>query len=233
MLKGIDVSNWQGSLNIDDLKDGGVEFVIAKATQGDWFVDAYCDDTVQKCIRAGLPFGFYHFGDARNSPETDAAYFINNCTNYFNEGIPVLDWEELYDDNVKVSDPSVAWVNDFVRTVHDQTGVWPWIYANPWRFNQGGVEPNCARWIASYPPVSRPGLDYDPGEPPETNGLVAAWQYASDGAVSGYVGNLDVNEFYGDTAAWNAYAGVTEQVPVESGSSILENGEYRVTIERK
>lgn len=223
MLKGIDVSNWQGTLDVDALKAGGVEFVIAKATEGTGFVDAYCDDTVQKCKRAGLPWGFYHFARC-NDPSVEAAFFISNTSNYFNEGIPVLDWE---------GDQSVGWVNSFVRTVHEQTGIWPWVYANPWRFNQGGVEPNCARWIASYPPVTRPGLGYDPGDVPATDGLVAAWQYASDGDVAGYEGNLDVNVFYGDHASWDAYAGATEQVPVGTGPSVLENGEYRVTIERK
>lgn len=144
----------------------------------------------------------------------------------FGEGVPVLDWE---------GDQGIDWVNEFVRVVHDQTGIWPWIYANPWRFNQGGVEPNCMRWIASYPDVLRPGLDYDPGEPPETDGLVGCWQYASDGQVPGYAGNLDVNHFFGSVGAWQAYAGVpstgAENKP--TGQSVLENDRFRVTIQEK
>lgn len=217
MLKGIDISSHQGDIDLAPLP---IDFVIIKATEGTGYVNPYCDPKVQQAKNLGLCWGLYHFAGTRGAIE-EATYFINNCSGYFSEGIPVLDWE---------GDQSVEWVNTFVRTVHDQTGIWPWIYANPWRFNQGGVEANCARWVAQYPNVIRPSLDYDPGEPPATDGLVACWQYASDGNVSGYDGNLDVNHFFGDRAAWKKYAG---DVYVGEQLSTLENSEYKVTIERK
>ena len=227
MLRGIDISNWQAGLDADSVFPN-VDFVICKATEGVGFVDGYCDGWVQWCRRNGKPWGFYHFANV-NSPTMEATYFINNTSNYFGEGIPVLDWE---------GGQSVEWVNEFVRVVHDQTDIWPWIYANPWRFNQGSVEQNCMRWIASYPDVIRPGLDYDPGEVPETDGLVGCWQYASDGRVPGYAGNLDVNLFFGDEAAWAAYAGLVHNepepsVPETGQESVLENDEFRVTIQEK
>ena len=91
-------------------------------------------------------------------------------------------------------------------------------------WGQGGVEPNCMRWIASYPDVLRPGLDFDPGEPPETDGLVGCWQYASDGQVPGYAGNLDVDHFFGSVGAWQAYAGVPSsgQPDPSPSQSVLE-----------
>lgn len=227
MLRGIDISNWQAGLDADAVFPN-VDFVLCKATEDVGFVDGYCDSWVQWCRAHGKPWGFYHFAGS-NQPVAEAVHFINNTSNYFGGGIPVLDWE---------SDQSVAWVNKFVRKVHEQTGIWPWIYANPWRFNQGGVESNCGRWIASYPDVIRPGLDYDPGEVPETDGLVCCWQYASDGVVPGYAGNLDVNLFFGDEAAWAAYAGLVHNepepsVPETGQESVLENDEFRVTIQEK
>ena len=201
-----------------------VDFVICKATEGVDFVDAWCDRWVQTCISQEVPWGFYHFAGNGN-PIAEAEWFVDNAKNYFGHGIPVLDWE---------GDQSVSWVNDFVNRVYNLFGIWPWIYANPWRFNQGGVEPNCGRWIASYPDVLRPGLDYDPGEVPETDGLVCCWQYASDGQVPGYGGNLDINHFFGDAASWAAYAGVAQSPPEQTPSvSVLDNDEYRVTVERK
>lgn len=224
MLRGIDISNWQAGLDADAVFPN-VDFVICKATEGVGFVDGYCDGWVQWCRKHGKPWGFYHFANG-NAPANEAVHFIDNTSNYFGEGVPVLDWE---------GDQSVEWVNEFVKIVHDQTGIWPWIYANPWRFNQGGLEQNCMRWIASYPDVLRPGLDYDPGEPPETDGLVGCWQYASDGRVPGYAGNLDVNIFFGSVGAWSAYAGVpstgAENKP--TGQSVLENDRFRVTIDEK
>lgn len=223
MLKGIDVSSWQGDIQVQGMS---VDFVIVKATEGTDYVNPYCDPVIRRCISSGKLWGFYHYAKD-NDVIAEADYFIENTLNYFSHGIPVLDWEE---------NQSVEWVNSFVRRVHDRTGVWPWIYANPWRFNQGGVDANCGRWIASYPDVVSPSLDYDPGEPPATDGLVCCWQYASDGVVNGYSGNLDVNHFFGDEKAWGLYAGFSTSNPpsVENPEpSILENDEYRVVINKK
>jgi GH25 family lysozyme M1 (1,4-beta-N-acetylmuramidase) len=225
-MRGIDISNHQKDLDISSVLPN-VGFVMCKATEGLSFVDAYCDVFVQKCISAGKPWGFYHFAGDGN-PEYEASYFVEHTYNYFGKGLPMLDWE---------GDQSVEWVNRFVRKVHDMTQVWPVIYGNPWRFNQGGVEPNCGRWVASYPNWYRPSLSIELPEPPETDGLVCAWQFASDGVVPGAEGwELDVDEFYGDEAAWEAYA-VGERGgasnPVGDSVSVLENGEYRITVERK
>lgn len=226
MLKGIDISSWQGDI---DLSPMPIDFVIVKATEGTNYVNPYCDKKIQQAIKLGKLFGFYHFG-MNNSAEQECQYFLDNTIGYRGVGIPVLDWEAYQ---------SVEWVNAFVRKYQYETGVWPWIYANPWRFNQGGVEPNCGRWIASYPSVKHPNLDYDPGTIPRTAGLVCCWQYASDGRVSGYDGNLDLNHFYGDKTAWNAYAkaGLSSDENNENADkvavSVLENDEYTVTIARK
>lgn len=223
MLKGIDISHYQAGI---DLPAIDIDFVICKATEGLTYVDNYCDKFIQKAIDLQMLWGFYHFG-RNNDPEREAIWFYHNCKNYFNCGIPVLDWED---------NQSVSWVNKFVRKLHDLTGIWCWIYANPWRFNQGGVEPNCGRWIAKYPNVKHPNLDYDPGSIPKTDGLVCCWQYASDGRIKGYSGNLDLNHFYGDKAAWLAYAGYNDVELPESDiklESVLENDKYIVTIKEK
>lgn len=222
MLRGIDISSHQDGIQLPQLQ--GVDFVICKATEGLGYVWNNCDSYFQQARKLGKLVGFYHYG-RQNAAKTEAEYFIDNCFNYFGVGIPILDWED---------DQSVQWVNLFVNHVHNETGIWCWIYANPWRFNQGVVEPNCARWIADYPPVEKPGIDYDPGEPPNTNGLVSCWQYASDGNVAGYNGNLDVNLFYGDRNAWLRYVGgrPPQDQPLP-GFETLENDTYKVTIERK
>ena len=112
MMHGIDISNWQSGTNIPFTS---VDFVICKATEGTGFVDAYCDGWVQKAKANGLSWGFYHFAGTGNAI-SEADWFIGNCEGYFYEGVPVLDWEGAQ---------SVEWANDFVRRVHDMTGVWP------------------------------------------------------------------------------------------------------------
>lgn len=228
MLNGIDISNWQQGINIASLS--GVDFVIAKATEGTNFTDPYCDGFIQQAIKLGKLWGFYHFASNGNAT-AECDYFISNTKGYQGKGIPVLDWE---------GDQSVAWVNEWVRRYHSVTGVWPWIYGNPWRFDQGGVEKNCGRWVASYPNVLRPNFStLKDQDPPKTDGLVCAWQFCSDGNIQGYSGDLDLDYFYGTRDAWLKYAGVkTESKPevkpeVKPTTSTLENSEYKVEITKK
>lgn len=231
MMRFIDISNWQGGIDLPALLPN-VDGVVCKATEGATFVDPYCDGWVQQCINAGKPWGFYHFAGSGGAIE-EATHFIQNTTNYFEQGIPVLDWE---------GNQSVDWVNEFVAEVYSSTHVWPWIYGNPWRFNQGGVEPNCARWVAEYPAVSSPSFEQAKSwECPEAEGNVVAWQFCSDGRVSGYNGNLDLSVLYGTENQWRAYAnGDNRDSSTASGNAdsnvsatVLENDEYKITIERK
>lgn len=221
-MRGIDISNNNPNVSPASLP---IDFCICKATEGIGFVDQFCDKWISELERAGIPWGFYHYG-RENDPVAEAQFFMRQTEGYWGRGIPVLDWETTQD---------VNWVNAFVREIHKVKGVWCWIYANPWRFNQGGVEENCMRWIADYPNVLRPSLDYDPGEPPATDGLVGCWQFASDGQVDGYDGDLDVNVFYGDREAWGKYAGSCNEneVTPTHETDVLENDRYKVTIERK
>lgn len=221
MLKGIDISNHQKDLLPGTLD---IDFVIVKATEGLTYVSPSCDKQIQSAIKSGKLFGFYHFA-RNNDPIKEADFFIKNTYGYHNKGIPVLDWED---------NQSVDWVNRFVRRFHEITGVWCWIYANPWRFNQGGVEKNCGRWIAQYPNRNKyTSLDSVPDKHQKVDGLVACWQYTDMGIVKGYSRKLDLDHAYVTREGWLAYAGAN--IPNNSGkdSSTLENDEYKVTIERK
>lgn len=209
MLRGIDISNWQAGINLDWILPK-IDFCIVKATGGNAFVDQYCDMWIQQCIENGKPWGFYHFGNdtGYSDAETEARFFLDNCRNYFGHGIPALDWE--------VNSINSAWVNRFVNIIHNETGVWPWIYANAWRITPD-VEQNCGRWIASYPSeLWQPDLYCELPAPPECDGIMAAWQFCSDCRIADYPNNLDANIFYGDAAAWQAYAtGKPVNVPSE------------------
>lgn len=223
MLNFIDISNWQAGF---DPASAPVDGVIAKATEGTTYVDPYCDGFVQKAKNAGKLWGFYHFAGSGNAT-AEADFFVKNCKNYFGEGVPVLDWE---------GNQSVAWVNEFVKRVHDLTQVWVWIYGNPWRFNQGGVEQNCARWIASYPAVAKPShATARTWKCPNAAGNVVAWQFASDCPVAGW--HIDGDLFYGDSVAWKAYAhGDRKAAPDPAPStktSIFEDQNFKVTVEVK
>lgn len=57
MLNGIDISGWQGDIDLSKLN---FDFVIVKATEGTGYVNPYCDKKVQQAIKLGKKWGFYH-----------------------------------------------------------------------------------------------------------------------------------------------------------------------------
>lgn len=234
MLNFIDISSYQADLNLVAVSSS-IQGVIVKATEGTSYVNPYCDRHYQQAKSANLLRGFYHFAGS-DDPLAEAAFFYRNVLGYLHDGIPVLDWEV---------GQTVDWVNRFVRQFHNLTGIWPWIYANPWRFNQGGVEPNCARWVASYPEVEHPTFAQAASwECPSADGNVVAWQFCSDGRVSGYNANLDCSVYYGDRESWLRYADSNALAGGIAGSDgghggsyappvTLENETYKITVERK
>lgn len=243
MLNFIDISSHQASLNLVAVSNS-VQGVIVKATQGTSYVNPYCDRHYRQAKSANLLRGFYHFAGS-GDPLAEAAFFYRNAAGYMKDGIPVLDWEGVYGNGKPVFEQSVDWVNRFVREFHGLTGIWPWIYANPWRFNQGGVEPNCARWVASYPEVAHPAFAQAASwKCPDADGNVVAWQFCSDGRVSGYSANLDCSVYYGDRESWLRYADSKSLGGGDAGcdggnggavdsTETLESENYKITIERK
>lgn len=234
MLDFIDISSHQGALDLAAVS-GSIQGVIVKATEGTSYVNPRCDGHYRQARAAGLLRGFYHFAGG-GDPLAEAAFFYRNVTGYLHDGIPVLDWE---------GDQDVDWVNGFVGRFHGLSGIWPWIYANPWRFDRGGAEPNCARWVASYPGVAHPTFAQAASwRCPDADGNVVAWQFCSDGRLPGYSGDLDCSIYYGDRESWLRYAGFNPLAGGIAGGDggdggpcappvTLENETYKITVERK
>lgn len=197
MLTGIDISNWQRGFNVTVTKPG---FVILKATEGTNFTDKSCDGFVQQAIKAGIPFGFYHFANGSNNAAQQARFFRNQTKGYERKGIPILDFEYAY---------SNSWIDEFVKEYHAITGVFPWVYMNSDYVNNKGygsdyVKKNCGLWLAGYPSrmTTYPAGKECPYKHP--GWTLAAWQFTDNLSIGGM--NVDGDIFYGDASAWNKYA---------------------------
>lgn len=239
MLTGIDISGWQEGYQIAKTRPG---FVMVKATEGIGFVSKTCDGFVQSCIDNGIPWGFYHYAKG-NDASREATYFHEQTRNYEMHGIPALDFEETKLTN--------AWMEEFVRTYHDLSGVFPWVYMNSDFINNRGygtdyVRKNCGLWLAGYPQRL---TTYPAGMEcpyPHKGWTLACWQF-TDRLQSGGM-SVDGDIFYGSTSAWEMYAtagrgygsrgdvsggGVSGGDEVRGDVSLLENDEYVVTVKHK
>lgn len=228
MLAGIDVSSWQGKI---DVRSMSVDFVIAKATEDVDYVNPYCDFVIQQCIECGKKWGFYHFAKGAE-PEAEARFFVENTRNYFGSGIPVLDFEDE-----AVTAWGIAGAKAWLDYVYRETGIKPLIYmsesvcsTSDW---SSVALADYGLWVAKYPNIAHPTFEdvANAGENLDTGAwpFAAIWQFASDCRVAGYDGDLDGNVAFMDGTAWDAYTGTyISDEPQETAN--FENEKIKVSV---
>lgn len=203
-LHGLDISSYQDKL---DLRTISFDFVIIKATEGRGYVNPVCDKHYQQAKGLKKLRGIYHFGNnLLNSPITEADFFINNIKGYLHDSILVLDNENSAG---RHNEGNVAWCKAWLDRVYARTGIRPLIYmnANCARTHNWSsiINANYGLWVAAYasspPSVAWGKVGY------------VCWQYTSSGILKPFPNHLDLDVFYGDSKAWNAYAGVKPPVP--------------------
>ena len=78
---GVDLSEWQGGIGIQRLRDEGAEFVIARLGGADagLYEDASFGEFYDECKRLGMPMGAYFFSAAHTPDEarTEARYALS------------------------------------------------------------------------------------------------------------------------------------------------------------
>lgn len=176
--KGIDVSNWQGSIDVSKIKNAGYSFVISKITEGSTYIDKYGKQDIDNTKENGLIAGAYHFARFQNKEEAieEANFFKQNCPS--NVDFVVLDFEQQCDGDM--TDACLAFL-DSVSTIAPAV-----IYCNPSHINEH-LNSNITKyplWIANYG-VSTPST-------PKW-GTYAIWQYSENGQVDGVDGAVDLD----------------------------------------
>ena len=208
-LNGIDISNWQAGINLSAVP---ADFVIIKATEGTTYVSTEADTQYQGAKSAGRLLGVYHFATGDGAVE-EAKFFLSIIRGYLGEAILVLDWEGA------VVTQGVGYAKAFLDYVYQQTGIRSLIYMSKSVTNSydwSTVSANYGLWVAQYADSNPTGYQDDPWTDAKGYGSwsgPAIFQYASTGRLSGYDGNLDLDKFYGDTAAWQAYAKSDHMTP--------------------
>ncbi len=221
-MNGIDISSWQKGINLNVVP---CDFVIVKATGGTGYVNPDYNRAMQQAINAGKKVGVYHYARERGckgSAMAEADFFVKNVQNYIGKAILVLDWEEELT-------LGVSWAKEFLDRVYQKTGVKAFLYTSASvtrQYNWASVaQAGYPLWMAQYP-NNKPQNGYR--DKPWTDGkgygafkTLAIHQYSSSGRLPGYNGNLDVNKAYMDAAAWDKYAGATEQKPAPAPTPVI------------
>ncbi|MED9952204.1 MAG: GH25 family lysozyme, partial [Collinsella sp.] len=212
--QGIDVSEHNGTINWQSVKDAGIDFAILRVgfagdTSGGR-LDNYFKRNVSECERLGIPYGVYLYSYARNEDEAQAeSRLMLSALKGHSPTLPVYyDLEEQKTN----ADGSPKWTpfNDpsklasIAKTFCGQiaaAGYKPGIYANVNWFKNYLTDPcflssGWSIWTAQYWYGGR--YDECLGLTPDAPAKYDCWQYSARGSVPGVSGDVDVSYWFGE-----------------------------------
>lgn len=199
-IEGVDLSHYQGAPDWAAATGDGVRFAIAKATEGQTFVDDQYARNMAQADSLGLPFTAYHFArpDTTAGDATlEANHFLAVAALQGKHLVPVLDLEATGGLGPR---KLRAWAKAWLARVHDVLRVKAMIYTSPsfWKDMMGN-----SRWFADN--GYRLWIAHHGAEQP----LVPAsnwggrgwtfWQYDAHGSVAGFSGDVDLDRYSGTT----------------------------------
>lgn len=206
---GIDVSEWQGEINWEQVKASGVEFVILRCG---WGMDETSQDdkywarNVSECERLGIPYGVYLYSYATNTERalSEARHVLRLVSGHTPTYPIYFDME----DNSTIGCDLGAIAETFCSTIKN-AGYAVGVYANLNWWNNYLTDARFSqwhKWVAQY----NSECNYA--------GSYAMWQYSSSGSVPGISGPVDMNYLIGYPADHGVQS--TVNVPDEVKDSV-------------
>lgn len=189
VLRGIDVSHWQGRIDWPKVANDGVTFAMCKATEAAARVDPRWQANRAGATAAGVPVGAYHFArPGRVSAADSARHHLRHAHPADGEIVSALDLE---DTDLSARD-TTRWALEWLAIVEEATAAVPIVYTGP-GFTATHLHPDPALgryplWVAHYTTRAQPRLPK-----PWTSWLW--WQHTDKGTVAGISGGVDTNRF--------------------------------------
>ncbi len=190
MIKGIDVSHFNPSVNWAKLKTDGCAFTMIKATDGLKFVDRSLHMHAENSAEAGFYRGAYHFLRADQDGAKQADFFLDTIKDLGLEMRAIVDVE-----GQSVMDQSFETViscsQDFLNRILEKTKVHALFYTATYFAEEVGFPPYFRQfplWLANYnkiPRVPPPWQDY------------LFWQFTDRGEASIEPEGIDTSVFQG------------------------------------
>jgi lysozyme len=189
VIRGIDVSHWQGDLSKEwwaNAYKEGYRFAFLKATEGTIFIDGNYQENKDRAQEAGLKVGAYHFARPQYSGIAQAEHFINIAGELDIGGVWDLESDGGQSDTV-VNRKS----EDFLSVLNEHYG-YSWMYSAAWFLNARRINPGVPyyRWVAHYTTAQSPYL-------PRIWGDYDAWQHSASATVAGKM-PIDINRMKED-----------------------------------
>lgn len=195
VLRGIDVSKWQGDIDWKKVSMSGIDFAMIRSSYGNMHTDEKLAANVAGCEQYGIPYGFYHYSYADSAAEArkEARYFLSVIKKYRPEYPIVLDIENDHFKSMsrkQVTNIILAFVKEI-----ENAGYYVSIYSFAKFFNDYVDMSKIQKydiWIACWGDEERLNNFYD--------GPYGMWQYSATGSVQGIDGEVDMDYAYKDYA---------------------------------
>lgn len=195
-LKAIDISSWQGNVNMKAVRNSGIERVILRAGWGKNNTDPKYGQNAEAMNALGVKGGIYWFSYALNveMAKNEGIFAVQHAKKYWNKCAIAFDFE--YDsvnyarkNGVSITKSLATQMALAFLTEVSNAGYIPVLYLNQdyWNnyFDVDTIKasiPNFKIWYA-----------YWSSKLPKT---VDIWQYSSKGKVDGINGNVDMDEWF-------------------------------------
>ena len=186
-VKGVDISEFNGSVDFSTLKNAGVKYAIIRTGFGSDYPgqqDKRFSENVRKADAAGMPWGAYHYAYAKTRQGgIDEA---KHCLRLLNGRKPLYGvWYDM-EDNSTLGGDLLGAAQGFCDTM-EAAGLYAGVYASLNWWNNYLTAPGFAqydRWVAQY---------YSECQYKRSYGI---WQYTSTWSIGGK--NFDGNWAYKD-----------------------------------
>ena len=165
--KGLDVSNFQGTIKWGKVASSGYRFAFGKATEGTSYSDKTYTANRNGSEGAGLVFGAYHFARPAGGNVAAATVSAIKQANHFlavaapqpGELPPVLDLEVTGN---LTTQRLLTWTLAWLDQIYARTGVEPFLYTSPlfWKGHLGdstaAASAGTGLWVAHWTSNSKP-----------------------------------------------------------------------------
>lgn len=196
VIKGIDVSKWNETIDWETVKEQDVEFVIIRcgyrgSASGSLIIDPTYEQNIEGAIAAGIPVGVYFFTQAVNEVEAvEEASMVISLIRKYDVDYPVfLDSESAGGSGRadKLSAEERTNIHkaflDTIASAGYETGIYGstnWLNK---RVDMTKLK-NYHTWLAEYAKI------------PTYEEYYHMWQYTSKGKIEGISTNVDLNLCY-------------------------------------
>lgn len=198
--RGIDVSEWQKTIDWEKVKAAGIDFAMIKAGSGRNRIDPQFKYNISECNRLGIPCGVYWFSYAYTEElaHNEAKYCLEAIAPYKVDYPVAYDFEYDSVDNAEklgieiTKEMASSFARAFLGEI-EAARYYAMLYTNAdylSRYFDAELAKRYDVWLAKWPANPDPNK-----KPPEAGGI---WQYSNTGSVSGISERVDLDAAYYD-----------------------------------